>query len=77
MYKAFVRTPYRTLEHIATGMCCYASTNGRGLGASGSNAIDAEFVGESSNLCICDALDVEGGRRHHDELSCGMYCGRC
>ncbi len=48
----------------------YASTNDWGLGAAGCNAINAELVGKSSDLCICCALDIEGCWRHHDGLFC-------
>lgn len=65
------RGPYWTLEHIATSMLCYASTDLWRLGAPRWDAIDAELVGESSNLCVCRALHVEGGRRHHGNLLVG------
>ena len=52
-------------------MRCYASTNLGRLGTSRWDAIDAELVGESSDLCVCRALHLEGGGRHHGKILVG------
>lgn len=54
----------------------YASTDPRRLGAPRCDAIDAELVGEGSDLFICGAWHLEGGWRHHGKLLCWRWSER-